>query len=134
MSTERTIASLYARRRRLTLGLQDFERRAEAYRAVLTEVEAELQALVPSARAYTPRKRCPHFTSREFSRACQDVLRDAGGKSLTTDDIAALVMQCKGLETGDAVMRKAMRRRVWQTLRSMKRRGTASDYARDRCQ
>jgi hypothetical protein len=134
MSRERTIASLYARRRRLTLGLQDFERRAEAYRAVLAEVEAQLQALIPSVRAYTPRKRCPHFTSREFSRACQDVLREAGGKSLTTDDIAVLLMQRKGLDTDDGAMRKAMRRRVCQALRRMRRRGTESDYARDRCQ
>jgi hypothetical protein len=98
------------------------------------EVAAQLQALIPSVRAYTPRKRCPHFTSREFSRACQDILREAGGKSLTTDDIAVLLIQRKGLDTDDGAMRKAMRRRVCQALRRMRRRGTESDYARDRCQ
>jgi hypothetical protein len=134
MTRERTIASLYARRRRLTLGLQDFERRAEVYRAVLAEVEAQLRALVPSVRAFAPRKRCPHFTSREFSRACQDVLREADGKSLTTDDIAVLLMQRKGLDPGDGVLRKAMRRRVYQALRRMRLRGTLGDYPQDRCQ
>jgi hypothetical protein len=128
------IASLYARRRRLTLGLQDFERRAEVYRAVLAEVEAQLQALVPSVRAFAPRKRCPHFTSREFSRACQDALREADGKSLTTDDIAVLLMQRKGLDTHDGAMRKAMRRRVYQAFRRMRLRSTLADYPGDRCQ
>jgi hypothetical protein len=128
------IASLYARRRRLTLGLQDFERRAEVYRAVLAEVEAQLQTLVPSVRAYVPRKQCPHFTSREFSRACQDALREADGKSLTTDDIAVLLMQRKGLDPGDGAMRKAMRRRVYQALRRMRLRGSLRDYPQDRCQ
>jgi hypothetical protein len=134
MSRERTIASLYARRRRLTLGLQDFEGRAEVYRAVIAEVEAQLQALVGSVRAYAPRKRCPHFTSREFSRACQDALREADGKSLTTDDIAVLLMQQKGLDPGDGAMRKAMRRRVYQALRRMRLRGSLRDYPQDRCQ
>jgi hypothetical protein len=134
MSHERTIASLYARRRRLILGLQDFERRAEVYRAVLAEVQAQLQALVPSVRAYAPRKQCSHFTSREFSRACQDVLREADGKSLTTDDIAGLLMQRKGLDPGDGASRKAMCRRVRQALRRMRRPDTLGDYPQDRCQ
>ncbi len=134
MTRERTIASLYARRRRLTLGLQDFERRAEVYRATLAEIEAKLQALVPSVRAFAPRKRCPHFTSRELSRGCQDALREADGKPLTTDDIAVSLMRRKGLDTGDGAMRKAMRRRAYQALRRMRLRGTFESYSRDRCQ
>ena len=134
MTRERTVASLYARCRRLILGLRDFERRAEVYRSVLAEVETKLQMLVPASRVFEPRKRCPHFTSREFGRGCQDVLREAGGKPLTIDDIAFLLMQRKGLDTDDGAMRKAMRRRVRETLRRMRLRGTLGDYAWDRCQ
>ena len=134
MSRERTIASLYARRRRLTLGLQDFERRAEVYRATLAEVEAQLQALVPPVRAYTPRKQSLHFTSREFGRACHDVLREADGRFLTNDEIAVLLMQRKGLDSGDRAMRKAMRRRVYRALRDMRLRGALGDPSQDRCQ
>jgi hypothetical protein len=134
MSRERTIASLYARRRRLTLGLQDFERRADVYRAVLANVEAQLQVLVPSVNAYTPRKQPLHFTAREFSRVCHDVLREADGKSLATDEIAVLLMQRKGLDPDDRAMRKAMRRRVYRALRDMRLRGTLGDPSQDRCQ
>jgi hypothetical protein len=134
MSRERTIASLYARRRRLTLGLRDFERRAEVYRAVLAEVEAQLKALVPSVMPYTPHKAPLHFAPREFSRACHDVLREAGGKSLTTDEIAVLLMQRKGLDVGDRAMRKAMCRRVYRALRDMRLRGTLGDPPQDLCQ
>src|SRR3954451_5381869 len=134
MSRERTIASLYARRRRLTLGLQDLERRAEVYRAVLAEVEAQLQALVPSVRAFAPRRQSLHCTPREFSRACHEVLREADGRSLTADEIAVLLMQRKGLDSGDRAMRKAMRRRVYRALRDMGLRGTLGDPPQDRCQ
>jgi hypothetical protein len=134
MSRERTVASLYARRRRLIIGLRDFERRAEVYRSILAEVEAKLQLLVPAVAAFVPRKRCPHFTPREFGRGCQDALREADGKPLTIDDIAFFLMQRKGLDIDDGAMRKSMRRRVREALRRMRLRGTLGNYAVDRCQ
>ena len=123
MASARTIASLYARRRRLILGLQDFERRAEVYRSALAELEATLQTLVPFVPPFMPRKRCPYFTAREFSRGCQDALRDAEGGVLTADEIAIFLMRRKGLDICNIALRKAIGRRVRGTLRRMMQRG-----------
>jgi hypothetical protein len=134
MSQERTIASLYARRRRLILGLQDFAHRTEVYRSAIADVEAKLRPLVISVRPLMPRRQCPHFTSREFSRGCQDALREADGKPLTANEIVDFLMRREGMDTSDGALRKAMGRRVRETLRRMRLRGTIGDYARDRCQ
>lgn len=119
MESERLIASLYARRRRLILGLKDFERRAEVYRAAIMTLESKLQTLRPSVPAFKPRKTDQYFTSREFARGYHDAVREAEGKTLTVDDIVIFLIRCKGLNDSDAVMRKAVRRRVLAMRRRM---------------
>lgn len=125
MANARTIASLYARRRRLILGLRDFERGAEVYRSTVAELEAKLLTLVPIVPPFMPRKRCPYFSSREFSRGCQDALREAEGRILSADEIAIFLMRRKGLDIDDVYSRKAMRRRVRETFRRMRGRDDA---------
>jgi hypothetical protein len=117
MDNARVIASLYARRRRLILGLQDFERRAEVYRSTVAEVEARLESLVPEVSPFRRRRRCPWFTSREFSRGCQDALRHAGDQTPTPDEVTIFLMRRKGLDPDDSDLRKYIRRRARQTLR-----------------
>jgi hypothetical protein len=125
MAKARTIASLYARRRRLILGLQDFERRAEVYRSAIEDLEAQLQTLVPTVPAFKPRRRCPYFSSREFSRCCQDALREAKDKTLTMNEVVIFLMQRKSLDIDDIRLRKAIRRRACATLRRMSVRNDA---------
>lgn len=122
MISARTIASLYARRRRLILGLQDFERRAEVYRSAIADVEANLRALVPLVKPFKLRKRCPYFTSREFTRGFHEALRAGGGKVLAAEDIAVFLMRQKRLDISDSTLRKALRRRVCAMRRRIKRR------------
>ena len=123
MTHSRTIASIYARRRRLILGLQDFERRAEVYRSTIVELEAELRALVPVVPPFAPRRRCPHFTAREFSRGCHDALRELEGSDPSAEEITSFLMRRKGLDISDVALREAIGRRVRGTLRRMARPG-----------
>lgn len=124
MEIERLIASLYARRRRLILGLKDFERRAEVYRSAINELEAKLQSLRPFVPPFKPRSCGQYLTSREFARGYHDAVREAEGKALTVDDVVTFLMQRKELDIADAVLHKAMRRRVVEMRRRMRQRGT----------
>jgi hypothetical protein len=85
MGSEGLIASLYARRRRLILGLRDFERRAEVYRSAIAEIDSQLQVLRSSVPPFKPRKRNQDFTSREIARGHHDAVREAEGKTLCRD-------------------------------------------------
>ena len=122
MANERTIASLYARRRNLTLGLQDFQRRAEVYRSTIAEVEAKLQALVPFVLPFKPRKRCQHFTPREFMQGYYDAVRELEPDAANPDSITAVLMRRKALDASDIALCKSIRRRVVAARRRIKRR------------
>src|SRR5215469_4782655 len=126
MGSERLIASLYARRRRLILSLNDFERRAEVYRSAITEIESKLQALRPFVPPFKPRKRSQDFTSREVARGYHDAAREAGGKTPAVDDVVIVLLAGKGLDVSDTVMRKTLRRRVLDMRRRMRRRGATT--------
>jgi hypothetical protein len=126
MESERLIASLYARRRRLILGLKDFERRAGVYRSAIAEIESNLQVLRPFVPPFKARKRSQDFTPHEFVRGYHDAVREAEGKILTADDVVIFLIRGKGLDVSDTVIRKAMRRRVLEMRRRMRRRGAAT--------
>jgi hypothetical protein len=123
MESERLIGSLYARRRRLILGLNDFERRAEVYRSAIAELEKKLRSLRPFVPPFKPRRGCLFVTSRELSRGYYDAVREIEGKVLTADDVVIFLMRRKGLDISDTVVRKAMRRRVVEMRRRMRQRG-----------
>jgi hypothetical protein len=122
MANERTIASLYARRRNLTLGLQDFQRRAEVYRSTIAEVEAKLQALVPFVPPFKLRKRCQHFTPREFMQGYYDALRELASDAANPDGITTFLMRRKAMDISDIALRKSIKRRVVAVRRRIKRR------------
>ena len=126
MGSERQIASLYARRRRLILGLRDFKRRAEVYRSAIAEIESQLQVLRSSVPPFKPRKRSQDFTSREIARGYHDAVREAEGKTLAADDVMIFLLRGKGLDISDTVMRKVVRRRVLDMRRRMRRRGATA--------
>jgi hypothetical protein len=99
--------------------LQDFERRAEVYRSTMAEIEARLQSLVSGVSPFRRRIRRPWFTSREFSRGCQDALRHAGDQTPTPDDVTIFLMRRKGLDPEDTGLRKYIHRRARRTLRQL---------------
>jgi hypothetical protein len=63
---------------------------------------------------------------REFVRGYHDAVREAEGKILTADDGVIFLIRGKGVDVSDTVIRKAMRRRVLEMRRRMRRRGAAT--------
>ena len=124
MDNERKIGSLYARRRRLILGLQDFERRAEVYRSAIIALEAELRELRLFVPAFKPRKSNPHFTAEEFIREYYDAVREKEGRISSVDDVVIILMRRKGLDVADTLLCKATRRRVVAMRRMLRQRGS----------
>ena len=114
MESERLIASLYARRRRLILGLQDFERRAEVYRSAIAQIEAKLRALRPFVPPFSSRGGSQYLTPRDFSCGYYDAVREVEGETLTADDVAIFVDATEGdpcLRPGPAKVHQAPCRR-----------------------
>ena len=52
------------------------------------------------------------------------MLRTAAGELLSTDDIAGRVIAGKGFDTGDAILRTAIREQVGSTVKRLHRNGT----------
>jgi hypothetical protein len=74
--------------------------------------------------------RSPEATKRillrrgnELSRLCLGVLRTAAGELLSTDDIAGRVIAGKGFDTGDAILRAAIREQVGSIVKRLHRNG-----------
>ena len=93
MDNERLIASLYARRRRLILGVQNLERRAEVYRSTISEIETRLQTLRSFVPAFKPRRSSQHFTSRELVRGYYAAISELEGETLSADDVVIYLMR-----------------------------------------
>ena len=125
MSQARTIASLYARRRRLVLGLADFDRRAAVYRASIAEVEAELSKLVLFVPTLSVRRAAPCLPAREGSRATMACLRGAD-RPLTVREITAKVIAARTLAVTEPRQVLAVEKRVRASLQRMRKRGTAA--------
>ena len=56
---------------------------------------------------------------------CQDSLRVAGERPITSAEIATTALHAKGLDTGDAELRAEFVKRIHWTLTRMLRRGAA---------
>jgi hypothetical protein len=52
------------------------------------------------------------------------VFRSAIGEPLSTDEIARRVVAAKGFDTGDAILRAAVRQQVGSTVKRLHRAGT----------
>jgi hypothetical protein len=80
-------------------------------------------------RAY---RRNRYFARNELSRLCLGVLRTSAGELLSTDDIAGRVIVTKGFDTGDAILRAAIREQVGSIVKRLHRNGTAENLGAGR--
>ncbi len=126
MFDARRVATLYARRRRLTLGLADFDRRAEAYRSALTEVEAELRTMVLFVPPLILRG-----TPFAVARDILGFLREAQ-TPLTTQEITLWVMAKRKLPPTDPRMIRLVQKRVRAALNRLAARGVVRSEAESR--
>jgi hypothetical protein len=56
-----------------------------------------------------------------LSRLCLGVLRTAADELLSTDDIASRVIAVKGFDSGDGILRAAIRDQVGSTVKRLRR-------------
>jgi hypothetical protein len=60
------------------------------------------------------------------------VLRIAAGEPLSTDDITARVIAAKGFDSGDAILRAAIRDQVGSTVKRLHRNGAIENIGAGR--
>ena len=60
------------------------------------------------------------------------MLRTAGGELLSTDDIAGRVIAAKGFDSGDAILRAAIREQVGSTVKRLHKEGAIDNIGTGR--
>jgi hypothetical protein len=125
------VISALREKRALVAGLiEKLERKLEQHRADLTHIDGVLRLFQPDRdpgdikpkRTYARRTR--YFARNELSRLCMDALRTADGALMTTDDIAGRIIEAKGFDAADGVLRKAIGDQAIAMLRLFRKRGT----------
>jgi hypothetical protein len=123
------VISALREKRALVAGLiEKLERRLEQHRADLTHIDGVLRLFQPDRdpgeikpkRVYNRRTR--YFARNELSRLTMDALRAADGMLQTAEEIAGRVIDAKGFDTADAVLRSSIRDQVLTLLRSFRKR------------
>jgi hypothetical protein len=77
-------------------------------------------------------RRNRYFARNELSRLCLGILRTAAGELLSTDEIASLVIAAKGFDTGDAMLRAAVREQIGSTVKRLHRGGAIENIGAGR--
>src|SRR5580704_19317669 len=105
MTTSHVISALRLKRAEISGHVHDLEKRIARQRASLANLDATIKLFSPGTNpdAIPPKRvyrRTRYFAHNELSRLTQDALRTASGP-LTSAQIAAAVMQAKGMPAGD---------------------------------
>jgi hypothetical protein len=130
MADPHVISSLREKRAIVAGLVEKLERKLEQHRADLTHIDGVLRLFQPDhdpasikpRRPYARRTR--YFARNEVSRLVMAALRAANGKLVTTDEIAGRLIEAKGFDPADAVLRKALGEQALATLRSFRKRET----------
>ena len=85
---------------------------------------------IKAKRTYVRRTR--YFARNELSRLCLGVLRTAADELLSTDDIADRVITAKRFDSGDAILRAAIRDQVGSTVKRLHRNGAIENIGAGR--
>ena len=127
MADPHVITALREKRALVSGLIERLERKLEQHRADLTHIDGVLRLFQPDRepeeikprRAYAKRTR--YFARNELSRLCSDALREAKDELITTEAIAASVIDAKGFDSGDRAMQKAIRDQVLTVMRSFRK-------------
>src|SRR6202035_6025951 len=114
MTNSHVISALRLKRAEISGHIHDLEKRIGHQRANLANLDATIKLFspgtnpdaIPPKRAY---RRTRYFARNELSRLTQDALRTASWP-LTSAEIAAAVMQAKGIPSGDAANSRRLSR------------------------
>jgi hypothetical protein len=107
------ISALRLKRAEISGHIHDLEKRIGRQRANLANLDATIKLFSPGANpdAIPPKRayrRTRYFAHNELSRLTQDALRTASGP-LASAEIAAAVMQAKGMPADDAAFKELVR-------------------------
>ena len=125
------IISALREKRALVAGLiEKLERKLEQHRADLTHIDGVLRLFQPEhdpasikpKRTYVRRTR--YFARNELSRLSMDALRASDGRLMAADEIAGQIIEAKGFDAADAVLRKAIGDQCLALLRSLRKQET----------
>jgi hypothetical protein len=136
-SKNQVVSGLIEKRRQLAGIIDEMQRQLDQYRADLTHIDGALRVLASDLDPETLRpkrayRRNRYFARNELSRLCLGVLRTAAGELLSTDDIAGRVIAGKGFDSGDAILRAAIRDQVGSTVKRLHRTGAIKNIGAGR--
>jgi hypothetical protein len=136
MTNSRVISALRRKRAEISGHIHDLEKRIARQRANLANLDATIKLFspgtnpddIPPKLAY---RRTRYFARNELSQLTQDALWIASGP-LTSAEIAAAVMQAKGMPSGDVAFKEIVTERVLTVLCRITKRGTAVKHGTSR--
>jgi hypothetical protein len=136
MTNSHVVSALRIKRAEISGHIHDLEKRIGRQRANLANLDATIKLFspgetpdaIPPKRAY---RRTRYFGRNELSRLTQDALRTASGP-LTSNEIAAAVMQAKGMPPDDAAFRGIVANKALTVLRRLAKRGTVAKFGASR--
>jgi hypothetical protein len=135
--TDHVVSALIEKRRELAGVIDELQRQLDQHRADLIHIDGVLRVLaidldpekIKPKRRY---RRNRYFARNELSRLCLSVLRTAPSELLSTDDITSRVITAKGFDTGDAILRAAIREQVGSTVKRLHRLATVENIGAGR--
>jgi hypothetical protein len=127
MTEKHVVSALRLKRAEISGHIHDLEKRIARQRANLANLDGTIKLFSPGANpdAIPPKRayrRTRYFARNELSRLTQDALRTASGP-LTSAEIAAAVMQVKGIAADDAAFKEIVAGRELTVLRRLAKRG-----------
>ena len=127
MAETHFICALISKRAELSGEIARMETELAAKRADLLSIDNAIRIFDPtvkvsSIKAKLDRRQDRHFRRGELCGLLLDTLRDAG-RAMTSTELAALAIEAKSLDAGNARIVKAMRSSVCQSLQSCGDRG-----------
>jgi len=136
MADPHVISALRDKRAEIAGLIDSLERKIGQHRADLVHIDSVLRLYQPEhdpteIKPKRLHRRNRYFGRHELSRLCLGTFRDAG-ESLSTADIVAHVIEAKGFDAGDRVLRAALGDLVKATLSPMRRRGVVNKIGEGR--
>ena len=131
MAELHVVTALRAKRAEISGHVHDLERRLARHRATLANLDATIRLYapeldpdsIPPKRTY---RRTRYFAKGELARRVLAVLRQAGGKPMTTAAITSAIMADKGFPIGEGALSEAVNDMALTVLRRLCKRETVA--------
>lgn len=131
MAELHVVTALRAKRAEISGHVHELERKLARHRAALANLDATIRLYapeldpdsIPPKRTY---RRTRYFAKGELARRVLAVLRQAGGKPMTTAAITSAIMADKGFPIGEGALSEAVNDMALTVLRRLCKRETVA--------